>query len=357
VALGIQNIDCRQDGTPLGERGGRAGYLFNTGIAGIEQADGAILIGTNPRLEAPVLNARLRKRWLRGNFMVTVIGEKADLTYDYTYLGAGPDSLAKFMEHASVKLERPAMIIGQGALARADGAAILAMAMRAAQITGAVKEGWNGFNILHTAAGRVGALDVCALPGAEGGKSTREIIAAAGGGGLDALWLVGADEIDMQALGEAFVVYFGTHGDAGAHRADVILPCAAYTEKSATYVNTEGRPQLTRRAIFPPGEAREDWAVLRALSEHLGSTLPWNSLDELRAAMYRTALHLAHLDQVEAGDAGQLAELLQGGGRYEHAPLQSPIRDFYLTNAIARASRTMGECSALRQQRHLAAAE
>jgi NADH-quinone oxidoreductase subunit G len=357
VALGIQNIDCRQDGSPLGERGGRAGYLFNTGIAGIEAADGIMLIGTNPRLEAAVLNARIRKRWLKGGCKIGVIGERADLTYDYAYLGAGPDSLAKYMEHAPAQMERPMFIVGQGAVARPDGATILAMVMRAAQSIGVIKEGWNGFNVLHTAAGRVGALDVCALPGAEGGLATRDILQAAKSGGLDVLWLMGADEVDLGNLGETFVIYQGTHGDQGAHRADVILPGAAYTEKQATYVNTEGRPQMTRRAIFPPGEAREDWAILRAISEPLGVTQPWNTLDGLRREMYTAAPHLARLDQLTPADPSPLADLMQGGSKYSHDPFVSPVKDYYLTNPIARASRTMSECSALKLQSHLEAAE
>ena len=242
-------------------------------------------------------------------------------------------------------------------MARPDGAVILAMAMRAAQNIGVVKDGWNGFNVLHTAAGRVGALDVCALPGADGGKGTRDILAAAKAGELDVLWLVGADELNTAALGETFVVYQGSHGDNGAHRADVILPGAAYTEKSATYVNTEGRPQIARRAIFPPGEAREDWSIVRALSDILGHRQPWNSLEGLRAEMYRIAPQLAQLDQVVPADAAQLAELMQGGARYSQDAFAASVSDFYLSNPIARASRTMAECSALRQQRHLEAAE
>jgi NADH-quinone oxidoreductase subunit G len=356
VALGIQNIDCRQDGSPLGEKGGRAGYLFNTGIAGIEQADGLVLIGSNPRVEAPVLNARIRKRWLRGNFPVAVIGETADLTYDYTYLGAGAESLARLTEHIPSTIEKPAFIIGHGAVARADGTAILSLTIRAAQAIGAVKDGWNGFNVLHTAAGRVGALEVCALPG-EGGKGTTAILAAAARGELDVLWLAGADEIDTSALGETFVIYQGTHGDAGAHRADVILPGAAYTEKSATFVNTEGRPQMTRRAIFPPGEAREDWAIIRALSDVLGQRQPWNTLAELRSHLYKIAPQLARLGQVTSADPAPLSEVADLGSSYSKEPFSSAVKDFYLTNPIARASRTMGECSALRQQRHLEAAE
>ena len=356
MVLGINNIDCRQDGTPLGERGGRAGYLFNSTIAGIEEADAILLIGCNPRLEAPVLNARIKKRANRGGVTIGVIGEKADLTYAYHYMGAGPETLATLIDHPPAKAQKPMFIIGQGALARADGAAVLALAAKAAAAIGVVRGDWNGFNILHTVAGRVGALDVCALPG-EGGLNTNGMIAAAGKGELDVVFLAGADEIDTQAFGSAFVVYMGSHGDAGAHRADVILPGAAYTEKPGTYVNTEGRPQLAMRASFPPGEAREDWAIIRSLSELVGAALPWNNLDGLRAAMYKVAPQLAEINVVHKADAEALSELALGEGKCDKAGFVSPVKDFYLTNPIARASRTMGECSALKSGRKLQAAE
>jgi NADH-quinone oxidoreductase subunit G len=248
------------------------------------------------------------------------------------------------------------MIVGQGALARPDGAAILAMAAKAAAALGVVKDGWNGFNVLHTAAGRVGALDVCALPGMNG-KSTRQILDGAEAGEIEMVFLAGADEIDTKRLGRAFVVYMGSHGDAGAHRADVVLPGAAYTEKSVTYVNTEGRPQMTARGSFPPGEAKEDWAIQRALSEALGKTLPWNTLDQLRREMYRIAPQLSKIDQRIAADPVALEELAKGEGRVENEPFRSPIVDFYLTNPIARASRIMAECSELKTGRKLEAAE
>jgi NADH-quinone oxidoreductase subunit G len=241
-------------------------------------------------------------------------------------------------------------------LARPDGAAILALAAKAAASIGVVRDSWNGFNILHTAAGRVGALDVCALPG-EGGKNTAGILTAAKKGELDVLFLGGADEINTSELASTFVVYVGTHGDAGAHRADVILPSAAYTEKSVTYVNTEGRAQMTTRAAFPPGEAKEDWAVLRALSEVLDVTQSWNSLEELRQAMYAIAPQLAALDQLFPADAAALSELGRGEGKTSSAAFMSPIKDFYMTNPIARASRTMAECSAVKNGRKLQAAE
>jgi NADH-quinone oxidoreductase subunit G len=360
--MGVGNVDSRQDGSPLGERGGRAGYLFNPGIVGIDQADAILLVGSNPRLEATVLNARIRKAWHNRNAAIGVIGEDADLTYMYEYLGSGPQSLSQLVEGGNpfidvLKSSRaPMIIVGQGAIARRDGAAVLSLAARLARSVGAIKDGWNGFAILHTAASRVGGLEVGALPG-RGGKTTREIIAAAGSGDIDAVFLLGADEIEMSSLGRAFVIYQGTHGDQGAHRADVILPGAAYTEKSATYVNTEGRPQLTLRAAFPPGQAREDWAILRALSDSLGHTLPWNSLPELRASIYRIAPQLQRLDQLTPADPAELEALAETVGVLAHEPFRSPIADYYLTNPVARASRIMGECSALRAARLLEAAE
>ncbi|MBL8908246.1 MAG: NADH-quinone oxidoreductase subunit G [Rhizobiales bacterium] len=360
--LGIGNVDCRQDGSPLGEAGGRAGYIFNPGIAGIERADAILLIGTNPRMEAAVLNARIRKAWRNRAVPIGVIGEHADLTYRYSYLGAGPDTLVELVEGRGDFIEKlknakaPLIIVGAGAISRPDGKAVLANAAKLAQACGAIKDGWNGFAVLHTAAARVGGLDICALP-AQGGRSTREILAGASSGDIDFVYLLGADEIDMASLGRAFVVYQGTHGDAGAHRADVILPGAAYTEKSGTFVNTEGRAQLAYRAAFPPGEAREDWAILRALSELLGKKLPWDSLDQLRAELYKVAPHLARINQLVPADAAGLQELADRAGAMASDAFHSPVRDFYLTNPITRASFTMAECSALRHRTRLQAAE
>ena len=349
--LGVTNIDCRQDGAALDPSLGRASYLFNATIAGIDQADGIMIIGTNPRREAPVLNARIRKRWRASNLKIGVIGEKADLTYDYDYLGAGPETLAGLKGDELGKAERPLWLIGQGALARADGAAILSMVAKAAAVAGTVKGGWNGFSVLHTAAARVGALDIGFVPG-QGGKSAIEM---AKSGAVDVLFNLGADEIDI-APG-AFVVYIGTHGDRGAHRADVILPGAAYTEKSGIYVNTEGRVQMAARAAFPPGDAREDWAILRALSDVLGQKLPYDSLSALRAALFKAHPHLAAVDQIAPGNAADIEKLGGRGGSVDKAPFRSPVTDFYLTNPIARASAIMAECSALARGARAVAAE
>jgi len=349
--LGVANIDCRQDDSKLDPKFGRASYLFNSTIAGIDAADAIMIIGANPRLEAPVLNARIRKRWARGDCLIGLVGEKADLTYPYNYLGAGPESLGQFADHSPANKVKPMFILGAGAFARPDGAAVLSLAAKAALSLGVVKDGWNGFNILHSAAARVGGLDLGLVPG-QGGL---DALAMSKAGALDLLVNLGADEIDIEP--GAFVVYIGAQGDRGANRADVILPGAAYPEKTGVYVNTEGRPQFADRATFPPGQAREDWAILRALSEALGAKLPFDSLSQLRAGLNAAHPLLAKLDEITSADAAGLANLAKFGGALEKSPFASPIRDFYLTNPIARASKVMAECSALARARSLKAAE
>ncbi|MGO8799477.1 MAG: NADH-quinone oxidoreductase subunit NuoG [Roseiarcus sp.] len=349
--LGVVNLDCRQDGSALDPRFGRASYLFNSTIAGVDRADAILIVGSNPRLEAPVLNARIRKRWLKGNCLIGVIGERVDLTYPYNYLGAGPESLAEMANHPPADKTNPMLILGAGALARPDGEAVLSLAAKAALSLGLIKDGWNGFNVLHTAASRAGGLDLGLTPG-RGGLTARAMARA---GALDLMFNLGADEIDVEP--GAFVVYLGTHGDRGAHRADVILPGAAYPEKTGIYLNTEGRPQFAERAAFPPGDAREDWAILRALSDALGARLPFDSRAQLRAALYAAHPRLARLDVIEPSDAGDLSALAAVGGAPDKTPFAAAIADFYLTNPIARASRTMAECSALARARQLQAAE
>ncbi len=347
-SLGVPNLDCRQDGSALGY-GPRQGWLFNTGILGLEQADAILLVGSNPRLEAPVLNARIRKSWMLGSLQVGVIGEAGhDLTYPYTHLGAGPQTLAAVAHHAFsevlFKAKAPAIIVGQGALARPDGAAVLKAVADAARSFNVVRDGWNGFNVLHTAAARVGGLDLGFVPG-QGGLSALEMVKP---GAVDVLFLLGADEIDTSAAKDAFVVYLGTHGDAGAHRADVILPGAAYTEKTGLYVNTEGRVQLAERVVFPKGDAKEDWTILRALSERLGAKLPYDTLADLRAKLMAEHPTFGRIDYLPQPEVFDLSGLGVGAGMLSDAPFTSAVRDFYLTNPIARASVTMAECSAAR---------
>ena len=352
--LGSPNIDCRQDGAKLDPTLGRATYVFNSTIEGIDRADAFLVVGTNPRREAPVLNARILKRIRQSQARppVGLIGEEADLTYAYDYLGAGPETLAKVADgsHSFLKkLEgagRPILMVGQAALARTDGAAVLALAAKAAMTMGAIKPGWNGFNILHHAAARVGGLDIGFVPH-DGGLDVEGMLDAASAGKLDVVYLLGADEIDMERLGNAFVIYQGSHGEQGAHRADVILPGAAYTEKSAIYVNTEGRPQMTARAVFPPGEAREDWKIIRALSGVLGKPLPFDSATELRAKLFEAHPHLALLDLVEPADSAAVERLAQKPARADKERFGHAIDDYYLTNPIARASAIMANLSAL----------
>ncbi|MFN5036320.1 MAG: NADH-quinone oxidoreductase subunit NuoG [Bradyrhizobium sp.] len=346
-----------QGGDAFDAKAGRGSYIFNPTIAGIDQADAILIIGSHPRKEAAVLNARIRKRWRTGGLKVGLIGAKSDFTYDHDYLGAGTDTLADLAagKHSFADVlknaQHPIILVGAGAYTRHDGAAVLAQAAKLAVDVGALKDGWNGFAVLQDTASRTGALDIGFSPSA-GGLTTVQMTTF---GTLDVLFLLGADEIKLPD--GTFVVYIGTHGDQGAHRADVILPGAAYTEKSGIYVNTEGRAQIANRAAFPPGEAREDWAIIRALSDVLGKKLPFDSLQALRQAMFKTSPHLMRLDQIEAGKADDVKALADKGGSVDKAAFKPTVEDFYLTNPIARASAVMAECSRLASGRMLTAAE
>ncbi len=357
-AYGAQNLDCRQDGAKLG--GARQSYLFNSTIAGVDAADALLLIGCNPRHDAPVLNARIRKSWNHGELKIANIGAPVDLTYPAEQLGDSITALLDLVNGKSAFAEtlrnakRPMLIIGPSALNRADGATILSLAARLAGDTGVIGPagspmdgGWNGFNVLHTAASRVGALDLGFVPG-EGGRDLAAILDGATSGDVSFVYLLGADEVDMSRLGQAFVVYQGSHGDAGAHRADVVLPGAAYTEKEGLYVNFEGRVQRGRRAVFPPGDAKEDWTILRALSEVLGKTLPYDTLQSLRAAIVAQAPHFAALNSPavhKGADPAIWSNIGAAGSLDATIPLRSAMPDFYLTNPVARASTVMAECS------------
>lgn len=345
VALGSSNMDCRQDGAAL-DPTVRASYLFNTTIAEIEDADAILLIGTNPRKEAPVLNARIRKRYCAGGVKIGSVGEAFDLSYPYEQLGDTAETIAKIADgsHPFAQVlkdaERPMLVIGMGALSRSDGAAILAAGHAIAESTGMVSGDWNGFNVLHTAAARVGGLDVGFVPG-DGGKGTHAILDGAASSDINVVYLLGADEIDTAKLKNAFVIYQGHHGDAGAHVADVVLPGAAYTEKNGTYVNTEGRPQIGQRAVFPPGDAREDWAIIRALSERLGHTLPYDTLDQVRAKLRDSNPVFSHLDDVIAADWDSFGDV----SPIEATALTYPVDNYYQTDPISRASKTMAQCT------------
>ncbi|WP_209832597.1 NADH-quinone oxidoreductase subunit NuoG [Ruegeria sp. HKCCE3926] len=322
-------VECRTDGAKL-PAGNRGAYAGTAAIEDIDTAERILLIGTNPRDEAPVLNARIRKAWAHGA-EVALVGPAVDLTYEYQHVGDDRTALQKVVNMGGddeIKGKRSLVIIGQGALQEADGAAVLA----AAQAIAANTE--SGLIVLHTAASRVGAMDVGATN--EGGM---DAISAA-----DVIYNLGADEVE---IGEgAFVIYQGSHGDRGAHRADVILPGAAYTEENGVFVNTEGRPQLAMRAGFAPGEAKENWAILRALSAELGATLPYDSLAQLRTALIKAVPHLARIDEVIENDVKALDAGTLGNAAFRYA-----IKDFYLTNPIARASQLMAELSAQAQAR------
>ncbi|NTF31577.1 NADH-quinone oxidoreductase subunit NuoG [Rhizobium skierniewicense] len=357
ASLGSTNVDCRQDGAALDPSLGRASYLFNATIEGIEHADALLIIGSNPRYEASVLNARIRKRWRRGGFPIAVIGEASELRYEYEYLGSGTDTLSDLASGSHSFVEKlkaaknPMIIVGQGAISREDGAAVLAAAAKLAVSMGVISAEWNGFSVLHTAAARVGGLDIGFVP-ADKSANAASIVASS-----DVLFLLGADEIDLSTKTAKLTVYIGSHGDAGAMAADVILPGAAYTEKSGIWVNTEGRVQMGNRAGFAPGEAREDWAILRALSDVLGHKLPFDSLSALRAQLYIAHPHFADADEIAVADVAGIKALANQGGTLNKAGFASPVKDFYLTNPIARASAVMAECSALARNNFKAAAE
>ena len=357
TALGSGMTDCRPPMSGIDSGMPRAAYIFNPTIAGIEEADAILIVGANPRKEAAVLNARIRKNWRLKGTPIGVIGDNADLTYSTQWLGQGVETLAHVASgqgfgEVMAKATKPMVIVGEGAVSHGAawnkqiGRDVIALSAQIATMSPNLAAGWNGFAMLHHAAGRVGGIDIGFVPH-DGGVCSADQIKLAGKGELDVLFLLGADEDDTAAMGKAFVVYIGTHGDAGAHRADVILPAATYTEKSGTYVNTEGRAQMAERAVFPPGDAKEDWAIIRALSAVLGHTLPFDSLSQLRAAMYKEFPHLARIDQIASGSVEDVRKLAKVTVATTSAPLTSMVRDFYLSNPIARASAVMGECAAL----------
>jgi NADH-quinone oxidoreductase subunit G len=322
-------VECRTDGAAL-PAGNRSSYVGTARIADIDAARRILLVGTNPRLEAPVLNARIRKAWLAGA-LVASVGEPADLTYPVTHLGSGVRTLADLNRETPTEEERAIpslLIVGLGALRGERGAAVLAEAMALCDLTA------SKLLVLHTAAGRVGAMDLgCVSEGGVGEALKAEVI-----------FNLGADEIDVPA--GPFVVYQGSHGDRGAHRADVILPGAAWTEESGIFVNTEGRPQMATRAGFPPREARENWAILRALSAVLGETLPFDSLAALRRQMFEAAPHLARIDEVPENAWTPLPRGDMGGGEIVAAG-----GEHYLANPIMRASEVMAELARLARER------
>lgn len=350
-SLNVVNLDCRQDGVKLG--GMRASYLFNTTIAGVEEADALLLIGADPRWEAPVLNARIRKSWLFGDLKIARLGAAAASTYPVEELGDSIEILAQLVagDHPFAAVlksaKKPMLILGAGVLARADGDVALRLAVKLAQDGGMIRADWNGFNVLHSAASRVAGLDLGFVPG-ENGRDVAGIVDGAQTGAIDVIFSLGADEYPVDRLGRAFVIYLGSHGDAGARYADVVLPGAAYSEKDALYANFEGRVQQTHRAVFPPGEAKEDWLVIRELAAALGRPLPYNDKAALRAAITVVAPYYAAIGTLPPRPSADPALWGAIGAEGLLDPLQpvgAAIADYYLTNPIARASKTMADCS------------
>jgi NADH-quinone oxidoreductase subunit G len=350
TAIGTPHLDCRQDGVLVGE-GSRCSYLFNTTIAGVEKADFCLLIGTNPRWEAPLINSRLRKNYLFTGLPVFLIGHPYDMGYPVEHLGNDPLLLEKILKgrnpiSAALKdAKYPMMILGQGALGREDGPAILSIAQQIADKYGVVhklkpKDPWNGFNVLQTAASRVAGLDLGFLPGPQG-YGLKQILKAAGQKKIEAVYLLGADEIDMASLKSTFVIYQGHHGDRGAAAADVILPGVAYTEKSGTYVNTEGRVQRGLKASSPPGDAKEDWKIIRALSEKLGLQLPYNTIEEVRTRLVKVNPLFDELDKPQRAKWVNF----QVEGDLSPEPFKPYIENFYMTDVISRHSVTMAKCT------------
>jgi NADH-quinone oxidoreductase subunit G len=345
TALEVSHLDCRQDGSKL-VGAARGHYLFNTTIAGIDEADCCLIIGSNPRIEAPIINARLRKRYLAGNMKFGLIGKQADLTYPVQYLSdsaaaikelaAGKGDFASLLE----KAERPMIIVGSGVLARNDCDDVLTVIHEIANKYGCIKDGWNGFNVLHCAASRVAGHDLGFLPQGDGWGAMR-IAQEVRRGNIDVVYLLGADELPFEKLDNTFVVYQGHHGDRGAHMADVILPGAAYTEKSGTYVNTEGRVQRGQLALLPPGDAKEDWKIIRALSDKIGKSLPYGTLSEVRARLVEVNSVFGAVDTI----AESVWQDWQGSGDdLSNLKFESAIDNYYMTDPISRSSSTMAKC-------------
>ena len=351
-SLGVAHRDCRQKGAPI-PPGNPSAWRFNSLVGGIDRADAILLIGAEPRHECPVLNARIRRAWLNGA-RVGSVGADSDGTFPTERIGAGPDDLTGVLESPFGRVlrdaESPLLILGQGALARPDGAAVLGRSMALAEEAGAIRDEWLGFSVLHDAAGVVGGLEIGFVPG-EGGLATHGILEAARSGDFDVLFLLGADELDLSGLGDTYVVYLGSHGDAGAAAADAVLPGAAWTEQSAIFLNTEGRSQFAARAVDPPGEAREDWRILRALSGTLGAPLPYDTLPALRAALFAAHPDIARIGEAPGADWHAVPD-----GSVDPSPFAPPGGSHYATNPIARASAVLADLAARRESALAAAA-
>ncbi len=353
--LGTPHLDCRMDGARF-DPSSRANYLFNTTIAGLERADCILLVGTNPRWESTMINARIRKAWRqkKGALPVGLIGEEADLTYPVEHIGETAAALKEIIggKHPFAKkmkaAQNPVLIVGSAVFAREDHGAIAHLLGELARKYDIIRDGWNGMNMLHGAAGRTGALDVGFVPQAPDARGMAEIIEGTRSGAVKALYLLGTDEFNARAdIGwQCFVVYQGHHGDHAAMRADVILPGAAWTEQDGTYVNVEGRPQFARQAVSPPGEAKENWKIIRALAERLNIRLPYDTSAHISARIAADWPHLAKWDVLPDHTEIGAWDLKGEKGDLSGGVLASPVRNYYMTNPLCRASEIMARCHA-----------
>ena len=343
--MGSQNYESRLDNAKIDPKV-RSSYIFNSGISNIENCDSILLVGTNPRWEASILNARIRKQYLNNDIAIALIGNKKNLTYDYEYLGNSLKILENLYNdkiNFSEKLKKskkPMIIIGLSAISRKDGEAVLSLCRKIALKYNIVQDDWNGFNILNTNISKVGALDIGFYNNKFSNNTFRKIEEICSQK-KSITFLLAVDEINTDILKESFVIYVGHHGDIGAQRADIILPSPAYTEKNSTFVNLEGRVMKSQKCHQPLGEAKEEWKIFRKLSDKLSFNMPFNNIYELRQEMSKinpifNQLNILHNNEFK--DFGKSGEILD-------EPILDLIKNFYMTDAISRASKTMSECS------------
>ena len=337
------NTECRQDGSKI--NGSREKWLFNSKLSGIDESDGCLLIGTNPRIEAALINSRIIRKSKENNYSIGLLGDKSELNYNYDYLGDDPsiiydliDNNNPFCEKLS-EMNKPLMIIGQGALKGDEGEDYLNLCIELANNYNFLKNDWNGFNVLHTAASRPGAMEIGFLPG-ERGKDLDQIIDGYKKGDISTLFLLGADEIEISEKTDCFVIYQGHHGDKGANIADLILPSPSFNEQNGLFINTEGRIQESIRATFPIGEAKEDWEIISLISKKMGLENIDNSFEDLRSSLFQSFPHLADIDMCLSGE--KLPKKIERKDIKQHV-FKNSLNNFWLSNSITRSSRLMCE--------------
>ena len=337
------NTECRQDGSKI--NGGREKWLFNSKLSGIDESDGCLLIGTNPRIEAALINSRIIRKSKENNYSIGLLGDKSELNYNYDYLGDDPSIIYDLINNNNPfckklsEMNKPLMIIGQGALKGDEGEDYLNLCIELANNYNFLKNDWNGFNVLHTAASRPGAMEIGFLPG-ERGKDLDQIIDGYKKGDISTLFLLGADEIEISEKTDCFVIYQGHHGDKGANIADLILPSPSFNEQNGLFINTEGRIQESVRATFPIGEAKEDWEIISLISKKMGLENIDNSFEDLRSSLFQSFPHLADIDMCLSGE--KLPKKIERKDIKQHV-FKNSLNNFWLSNSITRSSRLMCE--------------